>query len=83
MKGRSTTNLRIKQSAVLLLKEDKGYSGFEFKYRANVDERQINRIAPLNKAYILSKEDVGYNERTTIFPVDILLALLSASERNL
>lgn len=65
-----------------IFKEDAGYSGLEVKYRGQVDERGVKRIIPVKKYIILSKEDVGSNGDMMIVPVDIFLALLPVSERN-
>ena len=66
----------------VIFKNDGGYSGLEVKYQGEVDERDIKRIAPVKKYFILSKEDFGGKGNAMIIPVDIFLALLSASERN-
>ena len=66
----------------VIFKDDGGYSGLEVKYQGEVDERDIKRIAPVKKYFILSKEDFGGKGNVMIIPVDIFLALLSASERN-
>lgn len=66
-----------------ILKEHKGYSGYEVKYRGNIDERGVKRISPLKRYFLLSKEDVGSNEKIMIVPVDIFLALLPISENNI
>jgi len=65
-----------------IFKDDIGYSGLEVKYRGQVDERGVKRIAPVKKYIVLSKEDVGGNGDIMIIPVDIFLALLPVSERN-
>ncbi|TET08891.1 ATP-binding protein [Candidatus Aerophobetes bacterium] len=65
-----------------IFKENAGYSGLEVKYRGQVDERMLKRIAPVKKYIILSKEDVGGRGDMMIIPVDIFLALLPVSERN-
>ena len=65
-----------------IFREDGGYSGIEVKFQTQVDERGIKQIAPIKKYIILSKEDVGGMEDIMIFPVDVFLALLPVSERN-
>lgn len=65
-----------------IFREDGGYSGLEVKYQGQVDERKVKRIAPVKKYIVLSKEDVGGRGDIMIIPVDIFLALLPVSERN-
>lgn len=65
-----------------IFKENGGYSGLEVKYQGEVDERDIKRIAPVRKYFILSKEDIGGKGNVMIIPMDIFLALLPVSERN-
>jgi predicted AAA+ superfamily ATPase len=65
-----------------ILKEDGGYSGIEVKYRSGVSEIKMRKIEPVKKYLILSKEDMRRAGETTVVPLDILLSLLSVSERN-
>jgi len=64
-----------------ILKEKERYSAIEVKYRAGAGE-QIKRIQPIQRYFILSKEDVGGKGKTMMVPVDSFLALLPSSERN-
>lgn len=65
-----------------VFKENDEYLGIEVKYQAEVSEKDLKRIIPVKKYLILSKEDVAGKEDTLIVPVDIFLALLPTSERN-
>lgn len=66
-----------------ILKENGEYSGIEIKYRTDVSKVRIKNISILKKFIILGKEDVGGKEKVIIVPVDVLLALLPSSEKNL
>ena len=66
-----------------ILKEDDGYSGIEVKYRTQVSGTGKRKIVPVKKYIIVSKEDSEIKEETMIVPVDILLCLLTISERNI
>lgn len=65
-----------------IFKEDSKYLGIEVKYKFQVDEREIKTIAPVKKYMILSKEDAGGREKIAVIPVDVFLALLTLSEKN-
>lgn len=65
-----------------IFRGDERYLCIEIKYQNQVNERDIRRIAPLNRYFILSKEDVERKENLMILPVDIFLALLPVSEMN-
>ena len=65
----------------VLFQEDGGYSAVEVKYRGQVDERDIKRISPVKRYFVLSREEVGWKGDVIILPVDIFLALLPVSER--
>jgi predicted AAA+ superfamily ATPase len=62
---------------------DERYLGIEVKYQNQVNERDIRRISPLKRYFILSKEDAERKKSLMIIPVDIFLALLPVSERNI
>jgi len=64
-----------------IFQEDGGYSAVEVKYRGQVDERDIKRISPVKRYFVLSREEVGWKGDVIILPVDIFLALLPVSER--
>jgi len=64
-------------------KVDRGYLGLEIKYQGNVDERDVKRINSVENYIILTKEDVGVSGNTMMIPVDVFLALLPKSERNI
>lgn len=66
-----------------ILQGDERYLGIEIKYQNQVNEKDIRRISPLKRYFILSKEDVERRESLMILPVDIFLALLPISEKNL
>ncbi|MEA3360989.1 MAG: DUF4143 domain-containing protein [Thermodesulfobacteriota bacterium] len=66
-----------------ILRGNERYLGIEVKYQNQVNERDIRRISPLKRYFILSKEDVERRENLMILPVDIFLALLPISEKNL
>ena len=66
-----------------IFREKRGYLGIEVKYRRGVDERDVKRIPPIKKYFILSKEDVEHKENKMIVPVDTFLALLPISEKNI
>lgn len=66
----------------VILKETGEYLGIEIKYGGEVSEKDVRRIAPLKRYIILSKEDVGGEGETLVIPADVLLALLTTSERN-
>lgn len=66
-----------------IFKENGTYSGIEVKYRTALKELKIKELSALTKFIILSKEDIGGKVRTVIVPVDIFLALLPSSEKNL
>jgi len=57
--------------------------GIEIKFQSQVNDRDIQRITPLKKFIILSKEDFGAKEDLLICPVDIFLALLPISSKNI
>lgn len=63
-------------------KENSRYLGIEVKFQSRVSEKEIKAIAPVKQFIILSKEDIGGNGETAIIPVDLFLAQLSLSERN-
>ncbi len=65
-----------------VFKENDEYLGIEVKYQAGVSEKDLKRIIPVKKYLILSKEDVAGKEETLIVPVDVFLALIPTSERN-
>ncbi len=53
--------------------------GIEVKYKVQIYEREIKKIAPVKKYLILSKEDAGGREEILIIPVDVFLLLLKSS----
>ncbi|MCI0494401.1 ATP-binding protein [candidate division KSB1 bacterium] len=57
--------------------------GIEVKYQNQVSERDIKRIIPIQKYFLLSKEDFDIQENLYIVPIDIFLALILSSENNL
>lgn len=59
------------------------YLGIEVKHQSSVDERDISKISPIKNYILLSKDDVGGRGNVLIVPVDIFLALLPTSERNI
>ena len=65
-----------------VIKDERGYIGIEVKYQGQADEKSIKRITPIKKYFILSKEDIGGKGELLIVSVDIFLALLPVSERN-
>jgi predicted AAA+ superfamily ATPase len=65
-----------------IFRKNEKYSALEVKYQWQVDERDINRIAPVKKYILLSKEDIEYKGDLMIVPVDVFLALLPVSQRN-
>ncbi|MFQ5544234.1 MAG: ATP-binding protein [Nitrospiria bacterium] len=67
--------------AILSLNHD--YIGIEVKYQAQVNDKDVRKIAPVKNYLILSKEDVGTGKQVEIVPVDLFLSLLETSERNL
>jgi len=64
-----------------IFQEDGVYSGIEVKYRGQVDERDIKRISPVKRYFVLSREQVGWKGDCIILPLDIFLSLLPVSER--
>ena len=58
-----------------IFQEDGGYSAVDVKYRGQVDERDIKRISPVKRYFILSREEVGWKGDVIILPVDLFLAL--------
>ena len=66
-----------------IFKKNGTYSALEVKYRPGIREIKVKKISSLTKFIILSKEDIGGKDNLVIIPVDIFLALLSSSERNL
>ena len=63
--------------------EDGKYYGCEVKYRENIVKRKMIQGIPIKKGIILSKEDFEFRENRMIVPMDVFLALLPVSERNL
>ena len=64
--------------------KDKNVSyGIEVKYQNQVSVRDINRITPLQNFFMLSKEDFAIHDNLCIVPIDIFLALLLRSKKNL
>ncbi len=66
-----------------IFKKNKGYLGIEIKYQNQVNERDIQHISPVKEYLILSKEDVEWKPSQAVVPVDIFLAMLPLSEKNL
>jgi len=66
-----------------IIKIDGRYLGIEIKYQAQVDRRDILRINDIKDYIILSKEDVDYKDNLILAPIDIFLALITKSGRNL
>jgi len=64
-----------------IFQEDGVYSGIEVKYRGQVDERDIKRISPVKRYFVLSREQVGWKGDCIILPLDIFLSLLPVSGR--
>ena len=67
----------------IIFKDKNVIYGIEVKYQNQVSERDINRITPLQNFFILSKEDFAIHDNLCIVPVEIFLALLLSSEKNL
>jgi predicted AAA+ superfamily ATPase len=67
----------------IIIKDKNVPYGIEVKYQNQVSERDMNRIAPLQNFFMLSKEDFAIHDNLCIVPIDIFLALLSRSEKNL
>ena len=65
-----------------ILKENERYCAIEVKYRMQVDEREIKRISPVKRYIMLSKEDTWLKGETLIIPLDVFLAFIPSSERN-
>ena len=59
------------------------YFGIEIKYRSQAGEGKRKSIPAIKKYFLLSKEEFGKKGETTVVPVEIFLALLFPSERNL
>lgn len=66
-----------------IFKENDTYLGIEVKYRSDVSKVKIKDINLIKKFIVLSKEDVGGRGKAVIAPVDIFLALLPSSKKNL
>ncbi|MDZ7313562.1 MAG: ATP-binding protein [candidate division KSB1 bacterium] len=66
-----------------VLKVDSGYLGIEVKYQAQVSEREVKPIAPIKNYIIFSKDDIGFGENILVVPIEVFLALLPKSERNI
>ncbi|HDK35789.1 MAG TPA: hypothetical protein ENG82_02685 [Bacteroidetes bacterium] len=66
-----------------LIKEKDEFPGIKIKYQNQVDERKLKQITPVKRYFVLSKEDFSRRDQVMILPVDLFLALLSVSEKNL
>ncbi|MEA1927577.1 MAG: DUF4143 domain-containing protein, partial [Candidatus Auribacterota bacterium] len=66
-----------------IIKLNGGYLGVEVKYQSHVDRRDIQRIKEVKDYIILSKEDTDNTDNLIISPLDIFLALITQSEKNL
>ncbi|MDZ7264089.1 MAG: ATP-binding protein [candidate division KSB1 bacterium] len=67
----------------IIFKGDGISYGIEVKYQNQVSEKDVKRIVPIQKYFLLSKEDFDIQENLYIIPVDIFLALILSSENNL
>jgi predicted AAA+ superfamily ATPase len=66
-----------------IFESDSKYLGIEVKYQSQVDERDLRKINSVNQYLLLTKDELGGKRDTLVIPVDLFLALLQPSERNL
>lgn len=66
-----------------VIKEDHAYTGIEVKYQTSVSITSTRGIDIFSKFIVLSKEDAGGEAEVIIVPVDLFLALLPSSKRNI
>jgi len=66
-----------------VMKLNESFIGIEVKYQRKVSPEDILRIPQIKKYIILSKEDVEFQEKILIVPIEIFLSLLPKSHHNL
>lgn len=75
-------NTRGKEIDYIVRKKDK-IIGIEVKYKENVSVSDVNKHRNIDKYYVLSKEDVEFEENVFVIPMDVFLFLLKRSAHNI